>query len=569
MTRLIILGLAGALALAGFSHVTLAKGSVAPITPAVETAKQAELAAIRVHDSSATWLDAGAAASANIAGDTKAAPSPDAVLNASIGDRRGDMDGHFNAGFAGRVTAPFDIGSDLNDQAFGVLATDGDFSLMIGRAGSLTNGTRLALSWHRADGALATERLALGKQTLDVTWASNTQLSLIKAVGVQGTVGSVYLFRFYILGQLEFTATSDGDIDFAVMCLRYGGGGMFEPCPDFGSLGNGMVRVGFDMGQPNFRKDVPYDLFLDQGNQCLLLAGTAQLTTSDYDFAITRLNLFSGALDTGFAGSGKRTVFFDLGSTPVDEAMAIHVRPIDNKIVVAGRANLGLFSFRSAMAQLDWDGVQDPGFCAPAVSSCESPASHRSGRRLWDDDVGIVFSQVTSLLGGGIAPNDTIVVREQVPSASSGRGRVSRVAVDGGCSVCTDAWLQNFERIRPLTALTDFRFTPPFFFDFGVVVAGYGLYSTSDDSHTHVFRVRSDMTLDDSFTSGPVPVQQFYDFAAAAGEPAVSRPAAMTRDSRGRYLIAGSRRWNASNNDWDFALARLQHDVILATGFDY
>ncbi len=543
---------------------------------AQQAAKDAELARIRIIDSSAELTAiAQTEPEGSKDGGEGAQPAGAELLAGSIGNRRGDLDRFFGdtgAGFPGRTTAPFDLAGDPDDRAFGVLVEVDDGVVSIGRAGSIANGTRIAISRHLANGQLDPGFATSGRQTLDVLWTGDTQLTFSKAAGVVGTVGPVFLNRFYVLGQLDLTSS---DSDFVVLCLRRSGS-TFATCPDFGTLGNGMVRVAFDLGGGGLHKDIPRAVFIDQINQKLLLAGAAQRNGgptpgSDYDFAIARMDLFTGAPDTGFgfSSSGKQVVAFDLaGSSLYDEALAVHVRPFDNKIVVAGFANVGLIVFRSAMAQLNADGSLDTAFCAPSVTSCASPASHRSGRRLWIDDGSLGFAQVVHLDGGGLAPLDTIVVREQVVSADNGRARIERVADDGGCTICTSAWFQGFERIRPITALLDFRFVPPFLFDFGVVVAGYGIYSKTDDQNTHIARVRSDMTLDDAFSSGLSATQQFYDFPVAPGEPLVSRPAAMSRDSKGRYLIAGARRWRATGNDWDFALARLQNDVIFAHGLE-
>lgn len=565
--------------LVGLTLAAMASSSFGTTLPtphgtADEAVKDAQLAAIRIFDSSSELSWTTNKTVDELSSAPQSSPLPLGSALGSIGNRRGDMDLHFGGivGYPGRSTIHFDVGTDLADGAFGVMATDRDYVITLGRAGTLTNGTRLALAWMRPNGMLASEQLVGGRQTLDVLWTSNTVLSFTKAVGVFGTVGPVFLNRFYVLGQLDLPATSDGDSDFVALCLRFNGS-LFEPCPDFGNLGNGMVRVSFDLGGTSFRKDIPHDLYVDQDNLKLLLAGTAQTgfgtpPGSDWDFAVARLQLFSGVLDTSFSSDGKRSIAFNLqGSTMVDEALSVHVRSIDNKIVVGGRANAGLLNYRSAMAQLNNDGSLDSGFCAPGVASCTSPSSHRSGRRLWNDDVGLQFSQVVELLGGGLAPTDTVVVREQVVNAENGRGNVSRVAADGGCSICTQATLQGFERIRPITAVLDFRFVPPFLFDFGVVVAGYGVYSSNDHRYTHVFRVLSNMNNDFAFRSGVVGSQQYYNFPTA--DSPRSEPRAMTVDSRGRYLIAGTFRWRQFNNDWDFALARLQHDVILAHGFDW
>lgn len=560
-----------AVAIAAFAHGATGKTPAMGPTAAEEAAKDALLATLRVVDIS-DGMPAGRSLGLEL---EEAVAVPELQPRApSTGNRRGDLDTHFGNDPAepGRAVAFFDIG-DLEDRAFGVLVTDSDSVYTIGRAGTLANGTRIGISAHLPNGMPDLNLMGTSKQTLAVIWTNATQLDFIKAIGVHGMVGSDFLQHFYVLGQLNLTGTPDGDSDFVVLCLRFNGFN-FEICPNFGGTGNGMARVAFDAGGTGFRKDIPHDLFADRLNGKLLLAGSAQLSGgltpgADFDFAIARLHLLSGVLDPTFSGDGRRTLAFDINSAAADEALSIHVRPFDNKIIVAGRANVGLISFRSAMAQLNDNGTMDTGFCAPAVASCDSPSSHRSGRRLWNDESGVFFNQVTALLGGGLGLSDSVVVRTRVPNTDSATARVSRVGVDGGCTVCLEATLAGFDQIRPVAAMIDQRFLPPFVLISGIQVATYGVANASGLSNTHIFRILADMSLDGAFTSLAPFSRQDYDFPAATGQQRQSRPAAMAFDSRGRTVIAGSRRWSTVGNDWDYAIARLQNDVILAHGFDW
>ncbi len=548
--------------------------------PRVDAEKQADMARFQVLDRSDQWLTAVMPEPDGTAAERpQAEPQPLGGIAGSLGSRRGDMDRHFgDVALPGRTRLRFNIGNGLNDlydHAFGLAVTDGDYPLVIGEAGSLANGTRLALAWYRPDGRLASERLVNGRQTLEVIWGgNNTYLSFSKAAGVFGQVGPVSLSRFYVLGRLDLMAGDDWDFDFVVLCLHHNGS-LFVPCPGFGTLGNGMARVAFDVGGVGFHKDIPYDLHIDPVNEKLLLAGAAQLSGgsppgSDYDFAVARLDLHSGALDTSFNGTGKRTIWFDLnGGNPWDAAQSIHVRPLDGKIVVAGLAYTGVTGNRSAMAQLNPDGSLDGAFCAPAVASCDSPPTHRSGRRLWQDELGVSGTAAT-VLGGDPATADTLVVRRRVISTTDTYGAISRVAADGGCTQCAEAWHWHFPINIPIVATMDLPSVSPGVSNPGIVVAGYGRWNDGGILRTFALRVHyTSMTLDDTFSSGIDDTHQTYDFPVSPGEEPVSAPAAIAVDSRGRYLIAGRHRWHENSNDWDFALARLQNDVIFDHGFDY
>lgn len=83
---------------------------------------------------------------------------------------------------------------------------------------------------------------------------------------------------------------------------------------------------------------------------------------------------------------------------------------------------------------------------------------------------------------------------------------------------------------------------------------------------THVYRVKMTMQLDTGFSSGPVPARQVFEYPSSIKGYRESWPQVITRDSRNRILVAGSRVWDEA--DTDITLTRLQYDVILENGFD-
>lgn len=87
----------------------------------------------------------------------------------------------------------------------------------------------------------------------------------------------------------------------------------------------------------------------------IIVAGNAQVSGSNYDFAVAQYNA-NGSLDTTFSNDGKATVNF-FGAD--DGAYALAIQPADGKIVLAGANWLDCCGYNFAVARLHADGRPD------------------------------------------------------------------------------------------------------------------------------------------------------------------------------------------------------------------
>src|SRR5262245_1802306 len=137
-----------------------------------------------------------------------------------------------------------------------------------------------------------------------------------------------------------------GDFDFGLVRLSANGQGDLT----FGD--GGRKTIAFNFG--GSLQDVANDVALDAQGR-IVVAGSAQFSATDHDFAVARLTA-DGQLDVTFDGDGKRTVAFDLGGGNEDRATSVMVQK-DGKILMAGSAHRALSTdIDFALARLNADG---------------------------------------------------------------------------------------------------------------------------------------------------------------------------------------------------------------------
>lgn len=127
--------------------------------------------------------------------------------------------------------------------------------------------------------------------------------------------------------------------------------------PTFGG-GSGTTTVSFSFGD-----DLPTAVVIDSQDR-IVVAGTFEVTPTDFDYAVLRLRS-DGTLDPGFgSGTGKRGIPFDLGPTlKLDQANAVAIGN-DGRILVAGVAfDSAIQRARIGLARLLPDGQYDTTFC--------------------------------------------------------------------------------------------------------------------------------------------------------------------------------------------------------------
>lgn len=166
---------------------------------------------------------------------------------------------------------------------------------------------------------------------------------------------------------------------------------------DFTFNGNGQLELAFDIS--GAKADLGTALAV-QSDGKIVVVGSAQIGTSDVDFAIIRLNP-DGSLDKTFADGGRRLVGFDLGGNRVDQATSVAIQP-DGTILVAGFAEVtttGDFDF--AVVRLTSTGDLDLTF---DKDGRQTVAFDVNGSTLSDKAAGIALdSQGRILLAGTVA----------------------------------------------------------------------------------------------------------------------------------------------------------------------
>ncbi|HJU40779.1 MAG TPA: hypothetical protein VJ724_14510, partial [Tahibacter sp.] len=150
-------------------------------------------------------------------------------------------------------------------------------------------------------------------------WSSGTSLDdplndRASAVGIQGDG------KIVVAGTSQQTATG---ADFGI--VRLNANGTFDT--GFGTGGAKLVDFGGNCKDDIALAVAPiYSLFNPAGSG-VVVAGTKCLGGNDWDYAVAVLDA-NGQPDTGFNGSGRRTVAFDLGGANRDVARAVSLESI-------------------------------------------------------------------------------------------------------------------------------------------------------------------------------------------------------------------------------------------------
>lgn len=487
----------------------------------------------------------------------------------AVGRREGDLDRTFihHADEPGVRRDGINVGNTTRDIAVGIAQRADGKVYLVGQAGRPGAPTRIAILRLTASNLDRDPRF--GNGGLQVIELANPQLTLVKAVALMVDGYE----RFYILAQDKERYDNH---DFALICLRTPtvlGDGDFEACPGFGSPAGVLVRY-YDFGlAPGCagHHDLANDIHLDRRPSQpmkLYLAGSAQRqfnACGDTDLAVIRTDL-SGALDTSFAMTGKVAI----GVTPVTgggawTATALAVtRHVSGDVVIGGAVGTGN-DRRAILAMLNEDGTLRTTFCSPSVATCDSPMTHRSGVRAWNSDT--VSTSVRSLVA---APNAGVyVARSFTRNVSETVGRLSRIDASGGCHVfCGE--IDMFPEFSTHTAPVAMVYHDRNGLNGQITVANYSFPAGQPErARIIVYRfnetgVTNNLQSDVQFTTGPSTGRNNITVPGNVGEPRNTRPEVMAMDRQGRYLVAGWTAWEGE--DLDFALARLQRDVIFING---
>lgn len=212
----------------------------------------------------------------------------------------------------------------------------------------------------------------------------------------------------------------------------------------------------------------------------VIIVGEAGFSATDSDFGVVRLRGADGMLDTTFNGTGKKTVFFDLGNgSKFDRARGLAIAASGGRITVVGTAydaSIGVTGVdKVALARLNSDGTLDTSFCLVSCTFQGSYASINNGRRVYyfgssTADTNAVTS--VALLGNG----DFYVVGASATSNGmtfSSRPAIARIFANGDYAaetVTAATGINNFYRSVQVSDATGQRVLVSGDFDVGHLV---------------------------------------------------------------------------------------------------
>jgi uncharacterized delta-60 repeat protein len=264
------------------------------------------------------------------------------------------------------------------------------------------------------------------------------------------------------------------------------------------------------------------------------------------DFVLARYAA-DGALDPGFGTGGKVTNTFGSGTGYTPEASAVALQP-DGKIVVAGTEcrpgedcvhNAGAAAHELALARYNADGTLD--------------ASFGSGGKLTTQ-----VGKSNGAAGVAVQPDGkVVVVGFAVPpvGCECGQYAVVRYAADGTLDA---SFGSDGKVITTFDATTGAAARAVAFQRDGKIVVAGGWGSSANSSPKFALaRYNTDGTLDTGFGSGGKVTTTIGSCAAQA----------LALQADGKVVLAAQSLNNASNSNYDFALARFTADGSLDQSF--
>lgn len=268
--------------------------------------------------------------------------------NSEFAIARLNVDGTPDTTFSedGQVLIPFNLlGSDGGEDVANCVALQPDGKIIVGGyAQSSFNGDYdFAVARLNYDGSLDTTFGGDGKAIVDFhLGASSDDRATGVAVASDGKI---------VLGGTAQRSFS-GDTDFALARLTSHGE------LDAAFSGDGLKTIAFNLG--GARQDAASSIAV-QPNGAIVVAGSAERNRSgNYDFAIARVTA-KGDMDKSFAGTGKRTIAFDLGGARDDGATSVALQ--GTNIVLGGFAQTDIDgNFDFAAVRLKSNGNLDKSF---------------------------------------------------------------------------------------------------------------------------------------------------------------------------------------------------------------
>jgi uncharacterized delta-60 repeat protein len=404
-----------------------------------------------------------------------------------------------------------------------VLAASGDLDTSFDSDGKVT--TDLAgfdeqprASAVQADGKIVVAGYVVDGLDFDTALVRyNTDGSLDATFGTNGTVITDMLGSDSNDVAFATAVQSDGKIivagyadasGFDVMVARYLGDGSLDM--SFGA--GGKVTTDF-FGSSDTARAVTV-----QADGKIIVAGSTQVGTGNFDFALVRYNS-DGSLDASFGASGKVTTDF-VGEIDVARSVAIQA---DGKIIVGGDAYVSTNNYDFALVRYNQDGMLD--------------ASFGSGGKVTTDFAGAEdFGHAAALLADG-----RIVLAGSASNGSDMDFAAARYNSNGSLD---NAFGTGGKVTTDFSSSDNLGFSAVIQTDGKLIVAGYvGLLSDSDFAIT---RYNADGSLDATFGSGGKITTDFFGFEDEGFS------AAIQADDK---LIVAGRTFNGTSG-YVFAVAR-------------
>ncbi len=473
------------------------------------------------------------------------------LLSSAATAREGDNDLRFSSD--GQVTTSFDIaGTPLTDQAQRVLVTANGRYIAVGYVSTGNVG----LAAYKPDGSVDTTFGVSGKVAYTSALLAVTDATL-DAVG-----------RTVVVGYGIKPGGSWPDLD-PVVC-RYTASGQ----RDTGISATGCRSIAVDAVANGM--DTPSAVTTDGAGQ-IYVAGQVQRGAEDYDFLVLKLSAADASPLSTFDGDGIRYIAFDVnanhGGGDVDGAQAILLQ--GTLLTIAGYAeNEQGFDF--ALARISaLDGSYDTTFCAS--SGVCSSSDVLGGKRTIGFDLGGTNDDRARALAQ-TADGKLIVAGEAmrvINGTAYNQYLVTRLNADGSFALPFGSSVAFYDDILPDLTVTGVAVQS----DGKIVLAGDTAQTSGNVSPNRmlwVARLNANGTPDSGFATalgGGTSATTVIAFAKADdSQPLDHRGGALTLD-HGRAVLAGSRLWRRDMangiDDWDFAITRLEGDVIFTDGHEF
>ncbi len=436
------------------------------------------------------------------------------ALTAGLADPAFAVDGDFDTSFGpgGTVAIPFNFGGSLYDFGEDVAVQDDGMIVVIGTVTSSAGDFDFGIARIDSYGALDAGFGSLGKRSVYFDLGGNNRdeayALAIQADGKIVVVGTVERVTGTDIGVVRLKP--DGDLD-----------------PTFGS--GGTTTIAYDPTANRF--DSGIDVLI-QADGKIVVAGSVETGASngDYDFAAFRLTT-TGTLDTTFSNDGKILVAFDLGWNKADFCNAIAMQS-DDKIVLAGSAELAASSYDMAIARLSTDGELDLGFNGDGKATV---AFDLTGSN-WDSAYAVAIQEDGKILvAGSTLASDPIDFDFAVARLTSTGVLDPTFSFDGKATIAFDMGDSNWDEAHGMAV------------EAGGTIVLVGRVRVGTHENFGVARLRNDGAIDSSFGFGGKTVFGFSSATRNEGE-------GVTLQADGKIVVVGN--GIGPFGDVDYVLAR-------------